>query len=515
MRMLAAAIALALCACSGGGGGSSSSAPPPPPPPPAPSPTTDRVVSGLSAFPAGCATGGGGIVHINAEVEPHLAVNPRDPNHLIAAWQQDRWSNGSARGVASAMSLDGGTTWTHTLVPFTQCAGGEYARGTDPWVAFSPDGTAYQMALVTTGGTFTTGSVNAMVVSRSTDGGRTWSNPVELIRDTTPFFNDKNTITADPLDGRFVYAVWDRLRQNGNGPAYLARTTDGGATWEPARMIYDPGTRSQTIGNQVRVLPNGTLVNLFTQIDETSPTTTTATVRVIRSTDRGVTWSGATTISTHQAQGVRDALTGQAIRDGSIVPEIAAGPDGTVHVVWQDARFTGQRDAIAYSRSTDGGVTWSAPVRVNSDPSAAAFTPQVHVALDGTIGVSYYDLRSRGANPLALPTDYWLARSTDGVTWSETRIAPTFDILTAPVAGGLFLGDYTGLQSAGSTFLSLHARTPGGTENRTDIFFTRIAPATEAAAYAAETKLMFAPDASLQQRVSENIARALAARRVR
>ena len=47
----------------------------------------------------------------------------------------------------------------------------------------------------------------------------------------------------------------------------LARSTDGGATWEGARPIYDPGPRSQTIGNVVAVLPNGTVVDLFTQID--------------------------------------------------------------------------------------------------------------------------------------------------------------------------------------------------------------------------------------------------------
>ena len=86
-----------------------------------------------------------------------------------------------------------------------------------------------------------------MVVHRSTDGGLTWSNPIELICDIDPrFFNDKNTITADPTNSSYVYAVWDRLKgPNGeiinpenvvglgyHGPAYLTRTTDGGATWE-------------------------------------------------------------------------------------------------------------------------------------------------------------------------------------------------------------------------------------------------------------------------------------------
>ena len=88
-----------------------------------------------------------------------------------------------------------------------------------------------------------------------------------LIVSDSNFFNDKNSITADPTDARYVYAVWDRLALAGGGPAMMARTTDGGVTWEAATVIYDPGVRSQTIGNQIVVLPNGTLVNVFTQID--------------------------------------------------------------------------------------------------------------------------------------------------------------------------------------------------------------------------------------------------------
>src|ERR1044071_2169720 len=89
-------------ACSGGGGGGSST--PTPTPPAAP----PGLVSGPSPYSPNCALGGGGTVYIGAEVEPHLAVDPRDPNHLVGAWQQDRWSNGSSRGVLTAASFDGG-----------------------------------------------------------------------------------------------------------------------------------------------------------------------------------------------------------------------------------------------------------------------------------------------------------------------------------------------------------------------------------------------------------------------
>jgi hypothetical protein len=80
--------------------------------------------------------------------------------------------------MLTGISFDGGVTWEQRSVPFSRCAGGnsanggDYQRATDPWVTFSPDGTAYQIALVTTGASFVAGSANAMSVSRSADGGR-------------------------------------------------------------------------------------------------------------------------------------------------------------------------------------------------------------------------------------------------------------------------------------------------------------------------------------------------------
>jgi hypothetical protein len=492
--------ALILAACSGGGGGGTTS----PPPPPAQTFPTGPV-SAASPFSAGCG-GTGGTLYINAEVEPHIAVNPANPGHFLGAWQQDRWSNGSSRGVVTAASLDGGFTWTLSAPRFSQCAGGGYQRASDPWVTFSPDGTAYAMALASSGGTFQAGATNAML---SADGGRTWGDPVPLISDSARFFNDKNTITADPADSRFVYAAWDRLQDTGGGPAYFVRTVDGGATWEAPRAIYDPGANSQTIGNAIVVLSNGTLVNVFTRIDAPPGQAQAAFVSAMRSTDRGQTWSAPVRVAELLSIGARDPETGHAIRDGAILAQAAAGPGGSLAVVWQDSRFSGgARDGIAFSRSLDGGLTWSAPVRVNSSAAFDAFTPSVHVRADGTIGVAYFDLRDNTASATTLPAGYWLARSADGVLWTETRIAGPFDLAIAPDAGGYFLGDYMGLASSGASFLSLHARTTGDLTNRTDIYASL--PAGGAGSQHAAAKATAGePSTALRAKVGENIARAL------
>jgi hypothetical protein len=446
---------------------------------PAPAqPPREARVTGLSPFPPGCiGPAGEGILYFGAEVEPHLAVSPRDPDHLVGAWQQDRWSDGAAAGVRSAFSTDGGHTWMIAPAPFSRCTGGtaanggDYDRATDPWVSIAPDGTVHQIVLALKE-SLLLGETSAILASRSTDGGRTWSDPATLIRDGPQFFNDKETITADPADARFVYATWDRLVATGGGPAMFARSTDGGASWETARAIYDPGTRAQTINNQIVVLPDGTLVDFFTLLRRDGAGEIRATLALLRSGDRGLTWSAPVVVAERQSVGTRDPETAREVRDAAILGAIAVGPAGSLVAVWQDARFAhGAHDAIALSRSDDGGLTWSAPVRVNGDPAVAAFVPTVAVSGDGTIGVAYYDFRSNTSDPATLLTDVWLARSADGITWRETRVAGPFDLTAAPFARGLFLGDYAGLVAAGGRFVPFYARVNvGDAADRSDVW---------------------------------------------
>ena len=524
--LLAAALALAGC-----GGGSDGGPATVPGPAPAPPPTVmlppligDAAtrISGDTPFAPNC-TGGslGGTEYRNAEVEPHAAVNPVNAANIVAVWQQDRWSTGLSSGNVGATTLDGGATWIASMAPFTRCTGGnagnggDYERATDPWVTFAPNGNAFQMALATIGASLTPGSVSAMLVSRSTDSGRTWSNPSTLIRDGSLFFNDKNTISADPTDANYVYAVWDRLAASGGGPTLFARTTDGGDTWEGARSIFDPGPRSQTIGNVIAILPNGTLINLFTQLDEAAGGQITATLNVLRSNDKGGSWSGPIRVASMQPVGARDPETGTAIRDGATLAQIATAPNGDVFVVWQDSRFSGgARDGIALSRSIDGGLTWSTPLQLNSVSSTQAFTPSVHVRASGTIAVTYYDFRSNTPDATTLPTELVFARSTDGITWQENRLSAAFDMSTAPVSRGLFIGDYHALVSANNVFIPVYVRTSGDLSNRTDVFAQPIRSLPLAASSSAHTYRIHAvardqPDPTTPQRVHDAIVRAM------
>jgi hypothetical protein len=121
-------------------------------------------------------------------------------------------------------------------------------------------------------------------------------------------------------------------------------------------------------------------------------------------------------------------------------------------------------------------------VKANDTPAGAqdAFMPAVAVDSKGRAGILYYDLRDdTSAKDGAFLTTEWLTTSTDGGrTWSaSSRVTPTFDAAAAAQAGGFFLGDYQGLDTAGTSFqpffvanLALQANGALGS----DVFSTRL-----------------------------------------
>ncbi|MEA2628804.1 MAG: hypothetical protein QOJ10_1264, partial [Chloroflexota bacterium] len=158
------------------------------------------VASGPSPYATCTADAGTGTNYVNAEVEPQLAVNPKDHSNVIAAWQQDRWSNGGAHGLVAGYSFDGGTTWGETTLPFTRCApgGAQYNRASDPWVSIGPDGTAYANAISFEA----VSNRNAVLAATSSNGGQTWKNLKTVVAyeaNGGQFSTDKNSITANPV----------------------------------------------------------------------------------------------------------------------------------------------------------------------------------------------------------------------------------------------------------------------------------------------------------------------------
>jgi hypothetical protein len=292
--------------------------------------------------------------------------------------------------------------------------------------------------------------------------------------------------------------VWDRLQPykqpfaDYTGPTMFARSTDGGVTWETPRAINKPGKFKQTLGNQILVRPDGTLLNLAVFVDARKPSKSRYAIAVQRSLDHGATWQKIKSViktqpySAFYYNGVHDPESGQSLRTGDIIPAVTVDPvAGTIYAAWQDSRFNGNTfDEIAFAQSADGRK-WTKPVKINLTPTTIAagnrqaFTPSIRVATNGTLCVTYYDFRNNDSDTPLL-TDYWAEFCTPAAgvasNWtSEVRLTDeAFDFLQAPNAGGFFVGDYQGLATDGDDFLAFWSQSHD--VSAAEVFFRRLTP---------------------------------------
>jgi hypothetical protein len=215
---------------------------------------------------------------------------------------------------------------------------------------------------------------------------------------------------------------------------------------------------------------------------------------VIRSIDGGKTWSDPITGPAVEAMPVSDPdTTGAPVRDGEPVFGVTADPNnGNLYAVWADGRFSNfTHDDIAFSMSTNGGKTWSDPIKINkttglTDADKQAFTPSVAVNSDGTVAVTYYDFRNNTSTDVGASTDYWLVHASGNFTgpgsWAvdEKRLTDSsFNIENAaPTSRGYFLGDYESLQAAGKSFYALFAQAGSSTSDPSNIWFRDPPPET-------------------------------------
>ena len=441
--------------------------------------TLGQVVSGPSPFD-GCSLGGLDGLFANAEVEPSLAVDPRDPRRLIVAYQQDRFSTGAARGLVASRSSDGGKTWARAALPFSACSGGQttgWPRASDPWVSIGPDGRAFLIGLG-----FGIG------VSTSTDGGRRWSAPVTLAVNDRTYLNDKCTVTADPTRAGVAYAVWQRYLRRRNGPpiesdTLLRVTRDGGRHWSAPRLVLAHTRDAGDVASVVLPAVGGALVHFSYRQAGGFPgpgPKHLSTLLVQRSSDGGRTWTKPARIARIQtvAAKLRDPGSGKLIRPG--VASFALGSGGRLYAVWQDSRFSGSIDQVGFSRSTDGGRTWSKPRRLDVGEGSLGIVPTV-AAAGAVVAVSYYAV-SPGRNRRDAQT--WLAVSTDaGETFSRRAVGPAFALGDAPLLAGdrsllippgLFLGDYAGLALRRRIVYAAFATANHDSSNQTDVRFVRL-----------------------------------------
>ncbi|GAA2636350.1 sialidase family protein [Actinomadura fulvescens] len=431
-------------------------------------------LSGASPF-SRCAPGGLDAEKADGAIEPALAADPSDPRRLAAVWPQDHH-----RGVVLAVTRDGGRTWKRSVVPgLTRCSGGRYDYVDDPMATFTRDG-----GLVVTGGvTMADHSSSAAVSARSDDGGRTWSGVSVILEEADPLRGGvaSGPAVPDPRDADVMYVAGPRFpaAARTRNLGWISRSTDGGRTWQPPRVVVEADEGTMVTGHRLTVLRDGTLLDVHTHIRfRGGPGLSEYTLQAARSTDRGRTWSAPQKIAEMKTKiAIQDPETGDHVsHTTSLLSDVALDPrTGRLYVAWQDARFNGDRvDGIALASSRDGGRTWSEPVKVNRTPTTApianqqAFTVSAEVGRDGTLAVSYSDFRHNDPD-VPLLTDRWLAHcmalcTSPAAKWREKRLTTSsFDMRQAPripdasSPRGFFLGEQMGLVATRHGFASAWA----------------------------------------------------------
>jgi hypothetical protein len=257
----------------------------------------------------------------------------------------------------------------------------------------------------------------------------------------------------------------------------FSKTTDGGRTWSTPRVIVQTGAFNQTLGVVVVAGKSGgaPLYAFFDLIIAAGPHKGD-NIAFAKSTDGGASWSDPRIISPIKLAEFVDPRTGLRGRTGGFLPAAAVDPvSEDLYVAWEDGRFSGgQYDEIALSTSADGGATWSEPARVNTSSGRPALTPTVAVGRQGDVGVTWYEVAPNLGG--SLPTRYLFRQSPRGGGEFGREIPVVdepFDALTAPYAGGLFLGDYEGLVAMGDGFRPVFVKTnTGDFANPTDVVTT-------------------------------------------
>jgi hypothetical protein len=378
--------------------------------------------------------------------EPAIAVNPKDPQQAVAAWQV---------GASVAYSRDGGQTWkvAEGTAPKEYRVSGDVSITYDAaghailcYIAFDKLGTTNYWAQGATR--------NGIFIRRSPDGGQTWEPEAITVisHDSTPKipFEDKPWVVADtssPHPGN-LYIGWTQFTLAASDLLF-SRSTDGGKTWSrPIKLNSVPGLprddNGALEGFHGVVGPDGTLYTIWDDRDG---------IMMAVSHDGGATFSKDRRII--PAGPGYFGITGVARSNG--FPQIGIDPRGTagkndpragkqggnLYVAWSD--YTNGDVDVFVSSSADHGRTWGAPVRVNNDPihngNDQFFQWMAVDPESGAVNLIFYDRRRDN-----VATTVTLARSTDG---GKTFQNYTWDSESFEAEGD-FLGDYLGIAAFGN-----------------------------------------------------------------
>ncbi|HMQ80789.1 MAG TPA: sialidase family protein [Ignavibacteria bacterium] len=370
----------------------------------------------------------------NSPEEVSIAINPRHPNNLVAGANINNYY----------YSFDGGSTWINKEI--SDSKNGVWG---DPVLIFDNNGAAYYFHLSRpSNGQW----IDRIVCQRSTDGGMTFGNPGTYMGLNPPKKQDKPWACVDNSNSKWrdnIYVTWTQFdAYDSRLPEDLSNimfsfSSDAGSTWSDAMRINKiPGdcvdSSNTTEGAVPCVGPNGEIYVSWSAHDK---------LYFDRSLDGGTTWLDEDITAGTQIGGWVYEIEGIFRCNGLPITQcdISNSPyRGTIYINYSD-KTNGENDVDVFLlRSSDGGSSWSDPIRINDDPvgnGKQQFMSWMSVdPVTGSVNIIYYDRR----NYEDLNTDVYLARSTDGgTTFENVKISES---PFTPVKS-VFFGDYIGVNA--------------------------------------------------------------------
>jgi hypothetical protein len=370
-------------------------------------------------------------------------------NTLVVASQVGRFFDGGGSGIGYATTTDGGTSWTHGVLPEItshQSASSPFERVTDPSVAYDAKHDVWMVSSIPLRPRIVGPRV---FVSRSTDGGASFGDPVTVARKTPHGKQDfdKNWTACDdhpasPFYGH-CYTAFDDF---GNVDRLKVSTsTDGGRTWGPTRGVH----HGIGLGVQPVVQRDGDVV---------VPTTNGVGNQMIafRSVDGGEHWKRPVKVADihlHHPAG--------NLRSGDGLPSVDTDARGKVYVTWEDCRFRAgcSGNDIVISSSTNGR-TWSAPVRIpigTVTDGSDNFIPGLGIkpgtsGSSAKLGLTYYSYRNAACGTSCKLEVGYVQSDDGGASWTApVRLVRPFGVdEIANTSQGRMVGDYISTSWLGS-----------------------------------------------------------------
>ncbi len=377
--------------------------------------------------------------------EMSIDVHPTDPNIVFGGANTTNWPVSTLYGTGCYWTTNGGLNWSGFDNPPPSMG----SNSGDPANVIGTNGYFYVGYINNPGG---------QGLARSTDNGATWT--TYTVAPNPGSLADKNHLMVDkkvgsPYENR-LYAAWTDFGGANDYKVVLRYSTNFGETWSSSINITGSLAGYLHQGVNIQTGPNGEVYATWAVYSASPVTNGEDAIAFAKSTNGGVTWSAPVYVFQATNFGIRGTIKPTSIRVASF-PSMAVdrsgGPNnGYIYITWPQRGVApaGTDPDVVMIRSTDGGTTWSSPVRVNDDAlnnGKDQYFPWCTVdQSDGNLYVVFYDNRETTNDSSGV---YMAVSYNGGISFTNFRVSDQ-NFRPKPIAGlaGGYQGDYIGIAAA-------------------------------------------------------------------